>query len=89
MPGARPAWASIEARRAGLTPREWDVLSLLVTGASNREISASLLISPRTVGNHLANIFGKLYVSNRTEAVARAMGIAPGPNVAPAPDRNG
>jgi ATP/maltotriose-dependent transcriptional regulator MalT len=77
MDAALPPWASIEARQAGLTAREWEVLSILVTGASNREISTSLLISPRTVGNHLASIFGKLYVRNRTEAAARAMGISP------------
>jgi len=71
-----PDWASAEARDAGFTAREWDVLSLLVRGASNREISAELRISPRTVGNHLVSIFGKLGVRTRTEAIALALGTA-------------
>jgi len=73
---AVPAWASAEACRAGLTRREWHVLSVLITGASNRQISARLHISPRTVTNHLASIFGKLGTRTRTEAVARAVQIA-------------
>ena len=68
-------WASAEARRARLTAREWEVLSVLITGASNREISACLHISPNTVANHLANIFDKLQTDNRTQAVARVLGI--------------
>lgn len=71
-----PAWASAEARGAGLTRREWDVLSVLITGASNRQISARLHISPRTVTNHLASIFTKLGTRTRTEAVARAVEVA-------------
>jgi DNA-binding CsgD family transcriptional regulator len=73
---AVPAWASAEARRAGLTRREWHVLSVLITGASNRQISARLHISPRTVTNHLASIFAKLGTRTRTEAVARVVEIA-------------
>ena len=78
-PVAVPHWASAEARAAGLTEREWEVLSLLITGASNREISAALDISHRTVGNHLASIFSKLGVRTRTEAMALALGRAAGP----------
>jgi DNA-binding CsgD family transcriptional regulator len=73
---AVPAWASAEARRAGLTRREWHVLAVLITGAPNRQISARLHISPRTVTNHLASIFAKLGTRTRTEAVARAVEIA-------------
>jgi ATP/maltotriose-dependent transcriptional regulator MalT len=78
-PAADPHWASAEARGAGFTEREWEVLSLLVTGASNREISVALVISHRTVCNHLASIFSKLGVRTRTEAVAHALGTAAGP----------
>ena len=73
---AAPGWASPQARRAGLTRREWHVLSVLITGASNRQISARLHISPRTVTNHLASIFVKLGTRTRTEAVARAVEVA-------------
>jgi ATP/maltotriose-dependent transcriptional regulator MalT len=72
---AVPAWASAEVCRAGLTRREWHVLSVLITGASNRQISARLHISPRTVTNHLASIFAKLGARTRTEAVARAVEV--------------
>jgi ATP/maltotriose-dependent transcriptional regulator MalT len=74
-----PSWASAESRGAGLTQREWEVLSLLITGASNREISVALDIKYRTVGNHLTNIFSKLGVRTRTEAIAYALGTAEGP----------
>ena len=70
-------WASAEAWRARLKAREWEVLSVLITGASNREISACLHISPNTVAKHLANIFDKLQADNRTQAVAQVLGIGP------------
>lgn len=55
-----------------LTPREQDVLELLAAGLTNREIGEQLVISPQTVKKHAGNIYGKLDVGNRTEAVARA-----------------
>ena len=55
-----------------LTPREVEVLALLMTGATNKEIAAKLVITPRTARAHVSNILGKLDVSSRTEAVARA-----------------
>lgn len=55
-----------------LTPREEDVLQLLAAGLTNREIGEQLVISPQTVKKHAGNIYGKLDVGNRTEAVARA-----------------
>ncbi len=57
------------ARESVLTDREVDVLRLAGKGLSNREIALRLNLSPRTVQAHLANIFGKLQVSSRTEAV--------------------
>ena len=52
-----------------LTERELEVLSLAAQGLSNRQIASQLVLSPRTVQSHLANIFGKLNVGSRTEAV--------------------
>jgi DNA-binding NarL/FixJ family response regulator len=57
----------------GLTPRELDVLRLAAKGHTNRAIGLDLGISDRTVQGHLANIFGKLGVTTRTEAVLLAM----------------
>jgi len=57
----------------GLTERELDVLRLAAKGDTNREIGQKLNISDRTVQGHLANIFGKLNVNTRTEAVLLAM----------------
>lgn len=52
-----------------LTPREIDVLNALAEGLGNKQIAARLAISEHTVKTHLAAIFEKLEVSNRTEAV--------------------
>lgn len=55
-----------------LTSREVDVLELMAAGLTNREIAEVLVISPETVKKHTGNIYGKLGVTNRTEAAARA-----------------
>lgn len=52
-----------------LTDRELEVLRLAAGGLSNRQIADRLMVSPRTVQSHMANIFGKLQVGSRTEAV--------------------
>jgi len=67
---------------AGLTRREADVLHLLAGGASNREISRQLYLSEKTVKAHLAAVFRKLGVSNRTQAAmaAVAMGLGGPPS---------
>ena len=57
---------------AGLTRREWEILSLLVDGLSQREIASKLIISPKTVGKHIEHILAKLNVRSRTHAVAIA-----------------
>ena len=51
-----------------LTPREQDVLRLLSTGASNREIGEQLFISEGTVKNHISNILSRLNLRDRTQA---------------------
>ena len=56
-----------------LTEREMDVLKLVTKGLSNKDIADKLCLSVRTVQGHLANIFNKLRVSSRTEAVVHAL----------------
>ena len=56
----------------GLTPRELEVLNLIARGLRNREIVGRLVISERTVGNHISNIFSKLQVADRAQAIVRA-----------------
>lgn len=53
----------------GLTPRELEVLTLLTTGLSNRKIADELFLSPGTVRIYLSNIYAKLQVKSRTQAV--------------------
>lgn len=55
-----------------LSPREIEILRLVATGASNREIADKLVISEGTVKNHLSNILGKLGVHDRMQAVLKA-----------------
>ena len=56
-----------------LTPREKEILYLAAQGLTNKAIAYQLKISDRTVQGHLANIYGKLNVSGRTEMVSRAI----------------
>jgi NarL family two-component system response regulator LiaR len=56
-----------------LSERELEVLKLAAKGLSNKEIAQELALSVRTVQSHLGNIFDKLGVSSRTEAVLRAL----------------
>jgi len=56
-----------------LTPREAEVLRRLALGLSNKEIATALVISEETVKSHVANVFSKLQVENRAQAVVQAL----------------
>jgi LuxR family maltose regulon positive regulatory protein len=58
-----------------LSERELEVLHLVARGYSNRQIAEALFVTLGTVKKHLNNIFGKLQVANRTQAVAKAREI--------------
>jgi len=68
LPGAGIPPDLIEA----LTGREIEVLKLIAAGCSNQEIAEKLVIEASTVKRHLSNIYGKLGVNSRTQAVARS-----------------
>lgn len=59
--------------RSELTPREMEVLELIVKGKANKEIAADLSITEGTVKVHVNNILGKLGVSDRTQAATTAL----------------
>lgn len=60
-------------RPADLTDREVEVLRLIARGASNREVAERLVISPKTVGRHVENLYRKIGVSSRAAAAVFAM----------------
>ena len=70
-----PAVAARLVRRSGplLTEREVEILGLLATGQSNREMARRLFVSEATVKSHLSHIYTKLEVDTRAAAVARAI----------------
>jgi ATP/maltotriose-dependent transcriptional regulator MalT len=77
--GARPDLDRLRNRgpraravTAGLSARERQVLSLIASGRTNRDIATALRISEHTVARHVSNIFGKIGVSTRTAASAFA-----------------
>lgn len=80
--GRSPENGDAQHRPSSLTQRETDILSLLSEGKSNRDIARALFLSEKTVKAHLAAIFRKLGVTNRTQAAMAAvsMGIGPGLN---------
>lgn len=73
LASGHPSRASEEQVVEGLTEREVQVLRLTARGLTNRAIGHELGISRRTVQGHLANLFAKLGVNTRTEAVLRAV----------------
>jgi DNA-binding NarL/FixJ family response regulator len=63
----------LPTRVAGLSERETEVLRLMAAGRSNTEITRKLVVSSKTVRNHITHIFTKLGVSERESAIARAL----------------
>jgi DNA-binding CsgD family transcriptional regulator len=77
---ARPHIAELHTRRdrelrgePHLTPRQWEVLRRVATGAGNTQIARDLGLSEATVRKHLENVFLRLDVQSRTEAVAKVL----------------
>jgi DNA-binding NarL/FixJ family response regulator len=70
--GLGRAQATAPPAFAELTEREREVLHLIAQGANNGAIADRLSLSPKTVGNHISNIFNKLQVADRAEAIVRA-----------------
>jgi DNA-binding NarL/FixJ family response regulator len=69
---ARPAPSADPDAFPELTEREREILELIARGHSNAEITQALVLSPKTVRNHVSNIFSKLQVRDRAEAIVRA-----------------
>lgn len=61
-----------ELERLGISEREYDVLELIAQGLSNKEIAEKLFVSSSTIKTHSSNLFMKLNVRRRTQAVQRA-----------------
>jgi len=77
----RPAAAPFERNHAairslGLTARECEILELLASGQSIKEMARSLGISPNTVKTHVARVYEKLQVQRRVQAIEKARGLA-------------
>jgi NarL family two-component system response regulator LiaR len=62
----------VELEKLKLTPREYEVLQLMVKGHSNAEIAESLFLSLSTIKTHASNLFVKMDVSSRTKAIEKA-----------------
>jgi NarL family two-component system response regulator LiaR len=69
----RPPEPVVEGALDELTEREMEVLRLAAKGMGNQQIAEELVLSVRTVQGHLHNIFGKMAVGSRTEAVVKAL----------------
>lgn len=69
---SRMAPVNVQPLEEPLSPRELEILRMVATGASNREIAGSLVIAEGTVKNHLTNILGKLSAKDRMQAVLKA-----------------
>ena len=63
-------------RSLGLSPRECEILDLLASGQSNKELARTLGISPNTVKTHVARVYEKLDVDRRVQAIEKARFLA-------------
>jgi DNA-binding NarL/FixJ family response regulator len=68
----KPAAVQGSANFPELTERELEILRLISQGLNNSEITQKLVLSPKTVRNHITNIFSKLQVADRAQAIVRA-----------------
>jgi DNA-binding CsgD family transcriptional regulator len=73
-PAAPSDRVAVFARASGLTPRETELVHLLVTGADTRDITRHMFVSEHTVQDHLKSIFAKTAARNRRTLLARALG---------------
>ena len=78
-PIGAPAQNDKAIEALGLTRRELEMLGFLSRGKSNKEIARDLRLSPNTIKTHLANLYVKLGVKNRTQAVSKAMELSLNP----------
>ena len=62
----------VESAFPQLTAREREILDLVAAGRSNAQIASALYLSPKTVRNNVSNVFAKLHVADRAEAIVRA-----------------
>jgi DNA-binding NarL/FixJ family response regulator len=66
--------------RLSLTPQELAVARLVCRGMSNREVAAELVLSVKTIGYHLGNVYSKLGVNSRTQLAAKLLSPEPRAN---------
>jgi DNA-binding CsgD family transcriptional regulator len=62
---------ALQTGRPRLTPRQWEILRLVASGRSNRQVARALTVAEGTVRKHLENIYAELRVYSRTEALAK------------------
>ena len=72
-----PAGPTASRPFSQLTDREFDILALVAEGLDNQTIARRLVLSPKTVRNHVSNVFAKIQANDRPHAVvlARRMGL--------------
>lgn len=66
---------SMQLDKLGLSKREYEILQLITDGLSNQQIAGKLFISENTIKKHISNLFLKLDVERRTEAVKKAKAL--------------
>lgn len=81
-PRDQNAQAQLQLTHA-LTERERELLELIAQGLSNTQISEQLMLSPKTVKNHITHIFSKMQVTTRAEAIVKARNVGFGTDVGP------